>query len=69
MFTIDQVQKILNISYPTALGLAQRYGIRADNGKWLIPDSLVTTRIAEKKHEVQKMEERLRLELTINILN
>lgn len=67
MLTIKQIQKILDMSYPTALALAQSTGTAID-GKWFVPDEAVASRIASEKQRVEKMEQRLRLELAVNIL-
>ena len=38
--TIEQIKYILDISYPTALALAQEHGER-DGRKWLVPSAII----------------------------
>ena len=67
MLTIKQTQAILDMSYPTALALATNTGTQM-SGRWYIPDSIVAARIATERRQVEKKEQRLRLELAVNIL-
>lgn len=67
MLTIKDTQEILDISYPTALKLAQEVGQQVD-GKWLLTEELVAARIAAEKRRVEKMEERLKLKSLIRIM-
>jgi len=67
MITIKETQDILKLSYPTALALAKETGTMVD-GKWLLPDDVIASRIADERRRVEKMEQRLRLLLAVQVL-
>jgi hypothetical protein len=67
MLTIQETKTILEISYPTALALAQSSGQQVD-GRWLIPDGVIASRIATERSRVDKMEQRFRLALAVQVL-
>lgn len=66
MLTINDVETVLGISYPTALALAKSTGEMV-SGKWFIPADVIEARIAEERQRVEKMEERFNLALAIKM--
>ena len=66
MLTINDVETILGISYPTALALAKDTGTM-NRGKWYIPADVVAARIDEERKRVDKMSERYHLALQIQV--
>lgn len=52
--TIQQVQEILDVSYPTALGIARQHGSQdGPAGKWHVPASVIGARISEALEAAQ----------------
>lgn len=67
MLDVKDIQHILDLSYPTALGLAQKHGTMS-GGKWLLTEEFVDRQIDEKARQVEKMRQRLELKKAIKIM-
>ena len=50
--TIKQVEKILGMSYPTALQFAQEHGEQVER-KWVVPAEAVRSVLAQRSFELQ----------------
>lgn len=46
--TINQVQDIIKISYPTALALAKTHGEMLEDGKWYVASSIIRAMIQDE---------------------
>jgi len=53
--SIEQVEKIMGWSYPTALKFANRHGEMVA-GKWFIPSLQIEQEIAKHQRNVRRME-------------
>ncbi len=65
--TIKQIKSILDISYPTALIIANESG-EMINGRWFVPVEVVAREIDKRSLAVEKMKQRLELQLDVQVL-
>lgn len=57
-FTVEDIQYILGLSYPTALKMASKNGISRDR-KWFVPAEVVQKWVDREIAEVQRKQFRL----------
>ena len=65
--TIIEIQRILDMSYPTAVKWAQGRGEKGGHGqKWRVPASAVQTELSNRSRKVRKAQAELELVLFSN---
>ena len=58
--TIEEIEEILGVSYPTALRFAQKYGkVKSGGRKWLVPAQAVADVIETEQQRINEKRQRL----------